>query len=1320
MYSPWNQSRRARKRPQRAVVPRLEILEERRLLSATQDDPIAEPLALAGGAEFQVNTTTLNNQRSPDITRFEDGSFAIKWRMQSNDFAFQRYSPAGSPIGGEVTVDNGDLDDLAIASDGTSIGVITANSWVIGFRFDAAGDQIGDYFFVKEDPGIPSAPRVFTDAAGNTAFLWRGGDGTPYRLFVRWYDAGGTPLGNAYAVGEVDDLNSYYDAAMNPDGELAITYSVDQYSVKGKALVIRPNGTSVGPVAVPAIDEVQSVAISPSGEFAVRYGFEGQLVQRYDATGHPLGNVINTGLAYSLLDMSLDSGGDLIVVGMQTGQSFEPGGSGWGVIARTYNADGMLETSLFPVNTTLPGNQQLPSVVSLNGAEFVISWQSQGQDGSGDGIFARRFVRDDLATVDYTAAAWGTPITDGETSFSELPGLRVTFSRPMNEASIESLANWQLLDDGVDISGLIAGVTYEDDVAYVTFTESLRGTGYELIVHDSIHDTLGRAFDGDDNASAGGAYSISFSVKQGIVGIGPERIIRGEVNQPSGSPVIAIQEDGGFAVGYNTGGWIPDPAMTEVRVFDSEGQTSSPIVGFESYSSGLMALGNGQYLAHINGGVRLLDATGAGPQTAFVGGGFHSAMPQVAARQSNGDFIVAKTVSVSGDFDVYIQRFAADGSSLGPAIPLSPPGDGNKQWGPAIYVMENDEFVVAWGNSPMSGPGYAIQFRRYATDGTPKGDLTEVTSGSIYGGAFDIAGDAADNFTIVWGDGLFGPSGNIYTRRYNSDGFPLSGAIHRRSTADVETLAPSIAMDDSGRSMISWKEGTDVYAQAFDAQGNSIFDPFVINSQPAPTNYVFAPVEMTGAGEAVVAWASASNDIRARRLSLGAFPVLDLNGAGDGIDFAADKDPGELLLPIVDADELTITTSSPTLVGATIQMDPALMGGELGIDTIGTNITATYTASGVTLSGIDTVANYQQVLRTVVFAPPYSFEGGEITEIEFTIDDGSATSPIATARVRNTAPAEVLGRHLYYAGAKYDDPLPGPHYSNAAYDVSKAAYQAGSGASTFANVSSYTRGINGIVLFTNGDYGVPSLSDFTFKMGTSTDPGTWIDAPTPSAITFREGAGTGGTDILELTWPEGAIKNTWLEVTMLANENTGLATDDVFYFGSRVGDTGLSNSPNAAITSAADQLAVRAHPSIGAGIENPYDFDRNGVVSAGDELTARFNPGILLMLNLPAPAEPSTAEPLAFAEPSPVPFQLAGHADRNALASDLQPTAVGEILQPVSMAFEPAAPSVPSQRLAPDAVAIVLANDEDLTLETDEPAAEEATREGLLEMLDSL
>ena len=56
-------------------------------------------------------------------------------------------------------------------------------------------------------------------------------------------------------------------------------------------------------------------------------------------------------------------------------------------------------------------------------------------------------------------------------------------------------------------------------------------------------------------------------------------------------------------------------------------------------------------------------------------------------------------------------------------------------------------------------------------------------------------------------------------------------------------------------------------------------------------------------------------------------------------------------------------------------------------------------------------------------------------------------------------------------------------------------------------------------------------------------------------VTARTGAGVGGSTRVTITFADNAIQNQWLQVTVLANENTDLEEDDVFYFGNVVAET---------------------------------------------------------------------------------------------------------------------------------------------------------------------
>src|SRR5262249_6799351 len=138
----------------------------------------------------------------------------------------------------------------------------------------------------------------------------------------------------------------------------------------------------------------------------------------------------------------------------------------------------------------------------------------------------------------------------------------------------------------------------------------------------------------------------------------------------------------------------------------------------------------------------------------------------------------------------------------------------------------------------------------------------------------------------------------------------------------------------------------------------------------------------------------------------------------------------------------------------------------------------------------------------------------------------------------------VVGRSIFYNQSKYDGNSAAAGASDdRAIASDKAAYLPGSASATFANITSYSQGINGVMvdLAGSGNHGAITASDFVFKVGTGNQPGTWATAPAPVSIVVRPGAGVGGSDRVELIWANGAIRNEWLQVQVLANAHTGLS-----------------------------------------------------------------------------------------------------------------------------------------------------------------------------------
>ena len=86
---------------------------------------------------------------------------------------------------------------------------------------------------------------------------------------------------------------------------------------------------------------------------------------------------------------ALNDGG-FVVTWSSDGQD----GSGYGIYGQRYAADGSPVGDEFHANTYTTNDQVFSSVTALNDGGFVVTWSSDGQDGSGYGIYGQRYAAD--------------------------------------------------------------------------------------------------------------------------------------------------------------------------------------------------------------------------------------------------------------------------------------------------------------------------------------------------------------------------------------------------------------------------------------------------------------------------------------------------------------------------------------------------------------------------------------------------------------------------------------------------------------------------------------------------------------------------------------------------------------------------------------------------------------------------------------------------------------------------------------------------------------------------------------------------------------
>jgi Concanavalin A-like lectin/glucanases superfamily len=234
--------------------------------------------------------------------------------------------------------------------------------------------------------------------------------------------------------------------------------------------------------------------------------------------------------------------------------------------------------------------------------------------------------------------------------------------------------------------------------------------------------------------------------------------------------------------------------------------------------------------------------------------------------------------------------------------------------------------------------------------------------------------------------------------------------------------------------------------------------------------------------------------------------------------------------------------------------------------------------------------------------------------------DLAGTSPASNELIVTPPVPTVVANSVFYNDSNFDGFNGSSNLNdNVSVPADKHALLPGQTA-TFQNVTGYSRGINGIIIDVANLYNLPRFEDYAFQV--SADGATWTAAPTPSIINVYPGRGPGGSTQITIIWDDNLIQNDWLQVTVLANAHTALASNDVFYYGNLIGATGASDTSTDAIVGLADVASIISDPHSPfskASITDPNDVNRDGQVNANDAVLARGNSGNTLPL-ITAPA----------------------------------------------------------------------------------------------------
>ncbi len=330
----------------------------------------------------------------------------------------------------------------------------------------------------------------------------------------------------------------------------------------------------------------RSVAIEPSGDFVVTwFNFPGNpsvpngiFARRYDASGNPkaapvqVNSYTSGGPLYPSV-VSDDTGAFVIVWDHRNGRD----GSGGGIFARRYDPAGVAQGPEFQVNSYTTGNQIYPSVAMNGSGSFVIAWESAGQDGSASGIFARRYDAggvpqgSEFQVNTYTTANQNTP----SVAIDSLGDFVVAWDVGGAGGDKDGIAGQRFGANGVK-QGSEFGVSQGTGSQKAFPAAAMSPDGSFLVAWDD-----GSNRDGSDR----GIFARRFD--SGGVAQGGDFQVNTYTTGLQGIPRAAADVDGGFVVTWiDTAGRDGSAYGAIAQRFDAPGAPNGPEFVVNSYTTG--------------------------------------------------------------------------------------------------------------------------------------------------------------------------------------------------------------------------------------------------------------------------------------------------------------------------------------------------------------------------------------------------------------------------------------------------------------------------------------------------------------------------------------------------------------------------------------------------------------------------------------------------------------------------------------------------------------------------------------------------------------
>jgi len=371
--------------------------------------------------DFIGNSFTEGQQINSSTAIDAAGNFFMTWQDNGRyRYAFslygQRFDAANERVGAEFKISDTPVGgqenpDVTMHPDGQFVtvwmeGKSLGRKEIKAQLFNANGSKNGSALDIS-NPRSGYSPSVAIDTSGHFVIAWHAPDASGFGIYAQQFDENGVALAPVFQVNSfTNGTQQLADIAMNVDGTFVIVWQGGNFDGSGTGVF----GTLYNELgeAIRADFQINTyfqndqsfptVAMNESGAFVVVWQSDGQdgsdtgvFAQRFDASGNPVGAeiAVNTTTADDQAKPAvvLYEDGGFLVVWESQGQD----GSGGGIYGQLFDPSGNKIGGEILINSVTEGTQLQPSIAKNQSEAVIVSWESYGQDGSAQGIFGQKF-----------------------------------------------------------------------------------------------------------------------------------------------------------------------------------------------------------------------------------------------------------------------------------------------------------------------------------------------------------------------------------------------------------------------------------------------------------------------------------------------------------------------------------------------------------------------------------------------------------------------------------------------------------------------------------------------------------------------------------------------------------------------------------------------------------------------------------------------------------------------------------------------------------------------------------------------------------------